>query len=112
GGERRRNRRHPMRNLQRSYWNGLSAEYQGMMRISPCDFHYGPQVPGDSRLRLLPPLRRGMRVLELGCGGGQNSIFLAGKGLDCTIKDIIRKMAISDKLIEEYSRQINMINED
>ena len=38
--------------------------------------------------------------------------YSEGKGLDCTIKDIIRKMAISDKLIEEYSRQINMINED
>lgn len=38
--------------------------------------------------------------------------YSEGKGLDRTIKDIIRKMAISDKLIEEYSRQINMINED
>ena len=77
-----------MQNLQRSYWNGLSAEYQNVMRISCDDFHYGPQIPGDSRLRLLPPLRRGMRALELGCGGGQNSVFLAGKGLDCTAIDI------------------------
>lgn len=99
-----------MRNLQRSYWNGLSAEYQGMMRISPCDFHYGPQVPGDSRLRLLPPLRRGMRVLELGCGGGQNSIFLAGKGLDCTAIDISRsQLSHARRLAKEAGLSIRFV---
>ncbi len=37
--------------------------------------------------------------------------YREGKGLDRTIKDIIRNMAISDKLIEEYSRQVKSIGE-
>jgi SAM-dependent methyltransferase len=74
--------------LQRRYWNGLSDEYQRITRITLDDFHYGPQIPGESRLRLLPPLRPGMRALELGCGAAQNSVWLARQGLDCTAVDI------------------------
>ena len=74
--------------LQRAYWDGISARYQGMMEISTDDFHYGPQIPGESRLRLLPPLRPGMRALELGCGGGQNSVWLARQGVVCDAFDI------------------------
>lgn len=36
--------------------------------------------------------------------------YSEGSGLDKTIKDIIRNMAISDKLNEEYGRQIKSIN--
>ncbi len=74
--------------LQRRYWNGLSDEYQRITRIATDDFHYGPQIPGERDLRLLPPLRAGMRALELGCGAAQNSVFLARQGLDCTAVDI------------------------
>lgn len=37
--------------------------------------------------------------------------YSEGKGLDRTIKDIIRNMAISDNLIEEYSRQLKSISD-
>ena len=37
--------------------------------------------------------------------------YSEGSGLDKTIKDIIRNMAISDKLNEEYSRQLKSIGE-
>ena len=77
-----------MSELQRAYWDGLSARYQRVMEISTDDFHYGPQIPGESRLRLLPPLGSGMRALELGCGGGQNSVWLAKRGLSCDAFDI------------------------
>jgi SAM-dependent methyltransferase len=73
---------------QRSYWNGLSDEYQRITRIATDDFHYGPQIPGERAMRLLPPLRPGLRALELGCGGAQNSVFLARQGLDCTAVDL------------------------
>ena len=74
--------------LQRTYWNGLSDEYQRITRIATDDFHYGPQIPGESRLHLLPELRPGMRALELGCGAAQNSLWLARQGLDCAALDI------------------------
>ena len=77
-----------MAQMQRAYWDGLSARYQRIMEISTDDFHYGPQIPGESRLRLLPSLKRGMRALELGCGGGQNSVWLARQGLACDAFDI------------------------
>ena len=74
--------------MQRLYWNGLADAYHRLTRISVDDFHYGPQIPGESRLQLLPPLRRGQRALELGCGGAQNSLWLARKGLECTALDL------------------------
>lgn len=36
--------------------------------------------------------------------------YRENSGLDRTVKDIIRQMAISDKLYEEYSRQLKSIN--
>ncbi len=77
-----------MEPMQRLYWDNLSARYQRVMEISTDDFHYGPQIPGESRLRLLPQLNPGMRALELGCGGGQNSVWLAKQGLTCDAFDI------------------------
>ena len=75
---------------QRSYWNALSAEYARITRISTDDFHYGPQSPGESTLNLLPPQppATDADALELGCGGAQNSIWLARRGWRCTAADI------------------------
>lgn len=72
----------------REYWNGLAGVYQKSTRISTGDFHYGPLLPGDSRLKLLPECIAGLRCLEVGCGAGQNSIFLARHGAVCTAIDI------------------------
>lgn len=74
--------------MQENYWNDLSKPYQRIMKISVADFHYGPQIPGEKDLKLLPELNEGMTALELGCGGGQNSIYLAKKGLKCSALDI------------------------
>ncbi len=73
---------------QRRYWDTLSDDYHRITRISHDDYHYGPQIPGESTLQLLPPLVAGQTALELGCGGAQNSIWLARQGLICTAVDI------------------------
>ena len=73
---------------EQAYWDSLSDEYHRITRISTRDFHYGPQIPGDKRLKLLPPLKPGMQALELGCGAAQNSIWLAKQGLSCTAIDV------------------------
>ncbi len=75
-------------NPNKSYWNELSDLYQKETRISVSDFHYGPLLPGDSELKLLPENMDGLRALEIGCGAGQNSIFLASKGANCVALDI------------------------
>ena len=64
------------------YWDDLTELYQRETRISTDDFHSGPLLPGDSTLRLLPEVR-GRKALEIGCGAGQNSIFLAKQGAQC-----------------------------
>ncbi len=64
----------------RRYWDGLAAEYSRRVRISTKDFHYGPLLPGERELRLLPSCIAGWPCLEVGCGAGQNSIFLARRG--------------------------------
>jgi len=84
------------------YWNDLAELYQRETRISTSDFHYGPLLPGDSALGLLPArLRQGsgaarpsdaIRCLEIGCGAGQNSVFLAKQGAQCTAIDISEEM--------------------
>jgi len=72
------------------YWDDLAELYQKETRISTDDFHYGPLLPGDSILRLLPDAS-GLRSLEIGCGAGQNSIFLAKQGAQCIAIDISEK---------------------
>ena len=73
---------------QRRYWDTIAPTYRAITRIDPDDFHYGPLLPGERTLRLLPPLRPGMAALELGCGEGQNSLWLARQGLRCLAIDI------------------------
>jgi SAM-dependent methyltransferase len=73
---------------QRAYWNALAPEYARITRIREDDFHWGPQIPGESVLRVLPPLGPGSSALEIGCGEGQNSVFLAKRGVLCEAIDV------------------------
>ena len=92
------------------YWDDLAELYQRETRISTDDFHYGPLLPGDSVLRLLPEVR-GLRALEIGCGAGQNSIFLAKQGAQCVAIDISEKqlacgrnLAAAEKVAVDFQR--------
>lgn len=60
-------------------WNAISRSYQAKTAISIDDVHYGPVSAGESELKLLGEVK-GKDVLEIGCGGGQNSIALAKWG--------------------------------
>jgi len=70
------------------YWDSLAGDYQRATTISVKDFHYGPLLPGDLELGLLPSPLAGKRCLELGCGAAQNSIYLAKKGAHCAAIDV------------------------
>ncbi|HPR83633.1 MAG TPA: methyltransferase domain-containing protein, partial [Pontiellaceae bacterium] len=92
------------------YWDDLAELYQRETRISTDDFHYGPLLPGDSTLRLLP-VAGGLRALEIGCGAGQNSIFLAKQGAQCVAIDISeaqlahgRKLAAAENVSVDFRR--------
>lgn len=97
--------------MQRTYWDDLSAHYQASMQISITDFHYGPQIPGESQLGLLPPLQPGMRALELGCGAAQNSIWLARQGLVCTAVDLSREqLRHARQLAQVHGVELRLLN--
>ncbi len=59
----------------RKSWDTLSKCYQSEHIISVEDVHYGPHAPGERSLGLIGDVS-GFDVLEIGCGGGQNSIVL------------------------------------
>lgn len=85
--------------INREYWNALAKEYQTTTAIALNDFHYGPLVPGDRRLGLLPRNPAGMRCLELGCGAAQNSIYLATRGAVCTALDVAEHQLHEGRLL-------------
>jgi len=82
-------------------WNIVSRSYQEKTTISLEDVHYGPISPGESELKLLGNVKD-KDVLEIGCGGGQNSIVLAkwgakSVGLDISEGQIKHARKLADK---------------
>ena len=63
----------------RDAWNRTSALYQQNHAIPTDSAHYGPWSPTENELRLLGEVR-GLRILEVGCGGGQCAIAFARQG--------------------------------
>lgn len=104
------NKRLSMIKMQTQYWEGFAKRYQGSMQISCDDFHYGPQIPGEKELRLLPEIQSGMRALELGCGGGQNSIWLARQGVECVAVDVAgAQLRHAASLARNYGVKLRLI---
>ena len=70
----------------RAGWDAMSESYQADSAISTTDVHYAPFAPGERHYRLLGDVR-GKRVLELACGGAQNSIALSSWGANVVALD-------------------------
>jgi ubiquinone/menaquinone biosynthesis C-methylase UbiE len=98
----------------RNSWNKISEHYVSNYNISTEIIHYGPLCPGEDKLQLLGDLK-GLRVIELGCGAGQNSIALARAGARVTALDFAesqldkgRALAQKEKIdIEFIARDIS-----
>ena len=100
-----------MKHPQEQYWDAISGMYRAITRIDASDFHYGPLLAGERELRLLPELRAGMTALELGCGEGQNSIWLARQGLRCRAVDISEgQLAFARKDAAEAGVEIDFVH--
>lgn len=54
-------------------WDRLSAHYQEFAKIPTHQVHYGAGTPTENELQLLGDIA-GRSVIEVGCGGGQNTI--------------------------------------
>ena len=83
------------------FWDDIAGLYQEHTRISTRMFHYGPLLPSDQELGLLPSKLDGLHCLEAGCGAGQNSIYLASRGARCTAFDLSPKQLQHGRLLAE-----------
>ncbi|MHA1882346.1 MAG: hypothetical protein ACTSUO_04800 [Candidatus Thorarchaeota archaeon] len=61
-------------------WDKLTEHYQRSRRISLENIHFGAYAPGENELRIIGEVE-GLDILDIGCGGGQNSIILKKKEL-------------------------------
>lgn len=102
-----------MTGTSRRYWDAIADMYQGTTRIRLDDYHYGPLVPGDRELGLLPATLAGCRCLELGCGGAQNSIYLAAQGARCVACDLSGgQLAAARQQIQENRAAVDLVQAD
>ncbi len=85
------------------YWNELADEYQRTIRIATDDFHYGPLLPGDRELGLLPDKPANLNCLEIACGAGQNSIYLASRQARCTGLDISTRQLDHGRYLADHA---------
>jgi ubiquinone/menaquinone biosynthesis C-methylase UbiE len=93
----------------RQGWDIISAHYQASRRISTDDVHYGPLAPGEQELGLLGDVA-GKRVVEIGCGGGQNAIALARWGATCTgVDPSAAQLAHARRLAREQGVDVRFV---
>lgn len=97
----------------RNYWDQLADDYQEQTHISCEDVHFGPLLPGDRKLHLLPQPLDGRDCLELGCGAAQNSIALARQGAHCTAVDLsANQLAHAQALAAQHHVQLRLLQDD
>ena len=70
----------------RAGWDAMSPSYQADSRIALDDVHYAPFAPGERFYRLMGDVS-GKRILELACGGAQNSIAMSRWGAEVVALD-------------------------
>ena len=95
----------------RQYWDAIADEYQDEIDICVNDFHYGPLVPGDSEMKLLPGDVKGLRCYEFGCGAAQNSLYLASLGADCIASDIsLEQLQEANRIAESLNLRVETLH--
>jgi ubiquinone/menaquinone biosynthesis C-methylase UbiE len=93
-------------------WDKIAELYNDRYAIS-CDVvHYGPLCPGEDKLNLLGNIS-GKKVMDLGCGGGQNSVALAKMGADVTALDLSsEQINQAERLASDHEVSINFKQAD
>lgn len=93
-----------MKNTIKNWWNKGSQYYQEMFKIPIDNIYYGPFCPTEKELNLMDIANiKNKKILELGCGGGQCSIFLSKNGAICDGIDISENQIKYAKNIAEHN---------
>ena len=89
-------------------WDRYSASYQEAVRWTVDTVHFGPDLPNETELRLVGELR-GRRVLDLGCGGGQNAVAMARAGATVIGVDVSgEQLAHARRLADEHDVRVEL----
>jgi len=90
-------------------WNRISENYQQKSRIPTDDVYWGDFVATESQLRILGDVR-GKRILEIACGGAQNSIALSKWGAKAFGVDLSRKQILyGRKLVRNENAEVSLL---
>ncbi len=82
----------------RDGWNKISENYQNRSGIPTDDVYWGDFVATESQLKILGDVK-GKRILEIGCGGAQNSIALSKWGARAFGVDLSRRQIMYGRKI-------------
>lgn len=93
-------------------WDKISDQYLSKTKFSFKDIHFGPCIPGNSKLQLIKNIE-GKRVLDLGCGLGHNSIALSRLGTKVCAVDFSKKqLSRAVALAKELKQNIDFCHSD
>ncbi len=94
------------------WWNQSSKDFQKTAKMKLSDIHWGVHAPYEKELKLLGKIK-GKKVIEVGCGGGQNSIALAKKGAKVTGIDLSKEqLKFAENLAKKERVKVNFIKGD
>jgi ubiquinone/menaquinone biosynthesis C-methylase UbiE len=90
-------------------WDRISKNYQQKSGIPTDDVYWGDFVATESQLKILSDVR-GKRILEIGCGGAQNSIALSKWGAKTFGVDLSRKQILYGRsLMRNESAEVGLL---
>jgi ubiquinone/menaquinone biosynthesis C-methylase UbiE len=94
-------------------WDKLSDYYQAAQIISLVNVHYNPYGPGERELGIIGEVK-GLDILEVGCGGGQNSIVLAKWGARSVIglDQSERQIEYAEQLAKNVGVEVQFVKSD
>lgn len=96
----------------RKSWDKVALRYVNHYGISTDIVHYGPLCPGEDRLGLLGDIH-GKKVLDLGCGCGQNCIALTRLGASVVGVDFSEgQLAQARIMASEENSAIDFVQSD
>lgn len=84
-------------------WERAARQYQEEFDPPADVIHFGPRLPDNSELRILPSRLAGKRVLELGCGAGQAATSFALLGARVIAVDSSSEQLAAARLLAEQA---------